>query len=71
MLSASGYGAARQKSCPLRGFRPEAGLIENPEARPSACFEKPDRGAIAYFETVEAAARKELQLVEQNLAGRP
>ena len=71
MLSASGYGAACQKSCPLRDFRPETGLIENPEARPSASFEKPDRGNIIYFEAVEAAARKQLQLVEQNLAGRP
>jgi hypothetical protein len=45
--------------------------MESPEARPSACCEKPDRDAIAYFETVEAAAREELQLVEQNLAGSP
>ena len=71
VLSDSGYGAACQKSCPLRGFRPEARLIENPEARPSACFEKPDGGNIPYFETVEAAAREQLQLAEQNLARRP
>src|SRR2546430_14391510 len=57
---ASRYGAACQKPCPLRDFKPETRLIENPEARPSACLEKPDRGNIPYFEAVEAAARQQL-----------